>query len=395
MNFTDYFVKGLKNTLKIKNAFNWSWKGTEIAVPDVTVIDEWHVGEFSTATYEVIAEYGVNDVEHITVVVTGRVAEAAISVYGRSNLGKDLVSFSASVDNSRVQVKATPLYQADKVTKLTGVKLSYKATYIEKIIPSAIPTVVGPSDNLGGEAGIGKNWESTDFPDGFLDLNASGSIAISNLHKVSVPGQSDLISDFILTKLRLAEDDSITLTSNATTNTLTASLNYIASLNITHSLNMTPALTGSINNVAIGQTSAVAGTFTTLNATGTVSLSSLDQAVGFLPTGTGTVTVAPATTPGTIDRVSIGQTVPKAGTFTNLGTNGIVSFSSPQTVTMTPTGAVTFNPTQVGSIDNTVVGASIPATGRFTTITILNPSTAGDQLVTLSQLQSILLGASR
>jgi len=40
------------------------------------------------------------------------------------------------------------------------------------------------------------------------------------------------------------------------------------------------------------------------------------------------------------------------------------------------------------------IGATTAASGRFTTITVLNTTTSGNQLITLSQLQAILLGAA-
>ena len=102
MNFADYFIKGLKNTLKLKAGLNLSFKGQEINVPAATVIDTWAVGEFSSATYEIVAEYGQNDVERINATVSGRVNQASITVFGRTNVGKDLIQLSAVVDSSTV-----------------------------------------------------------------------------------------------------------------------------------------------------------------------------------------------------------------------------------------------------------------------------------------------------
>lgn len=394
MNFTDYFVKGLRHTLKLKNDRHWSWKGTEISVPAATVIDEWYVGEFSTATYDVAVEYGVNDIEHITVVVNARVGHASITAHGRSNFGRDLVSFDAIVNNSKVKVIASPLYQADKVTPLVGIKLSFKATYIEKLIPSAIPTQDGPSPSEGGQAGVGRNWTTTDFPSGFLNFNERGSITVSGIHKVSIPGQSDLIADFILTKLNIEADNSIAVSLDASTSTVTMGLDHLSNLTITGSFNLNPTVTSSINNTSVGQAVPLAGTFTTLTTTSLTTFDNINQAVSFQPTGTGTVTVNPEAT-GSIDRVSIGNVTPKPGIFTDLASNSTVTFNSSQNVSLTPSGTVAFAPTQIGSIDNMVIGASVPASGRFTTVTILNPSMTGDQLITLSQLQALLLGAGR
>ena len=114
------------------------------------------------------------------------------------------------------------------------------------------------------------------------------------------------------------------------------------------------------------------------------------------PTGTGTVTISPATT-GTINNIAIGAVSPKTATISALTLNSTGSFvSDGQTITISPTGTgtVAFNPANLGSINNVTLGATTAASGRFTTITVLNPSTTGNQLITLSQLQAILLGAA-
>ena len=114
------------------------------------------------------------------------------------------------------------------------------------------------------------------------------------------------------------------------------------------------------------------------------------------PTGTGTVTISPATT-GTINNVAVGAASPNAATVSALTLNSTGSFvSNGQTITISPTGTgtVAFNPANLGSINNVSIGTTTPADGSFTTITVLNPSTTGNQLITLSQLQAILLGAA-
>ena len=160
MNFADYFVKGLRNTLRLKRGVNWSVKGSEIPIPTATVIDTWFVGEFSSAVYEVVAEYGKNDVEHINVKISGRPEQASVTVSGRNNNGRDLVRFSATVDASKVIVTASPFYQDNGVTPLVNVKLTFKVTYFERLTPTYIPTIDGESSNTGGESGVFKNWKN-------------------------------------------------------------------------------------------------------------------------------------------------------------------------------------------------------------------------------------------
>lgn len=395
MNFASYFVKGLRNTLRLKKDINWSVKGSEIPIPEATVIDTWFVGEFSSAVYEVVAEYGKNDVEHINLKVSARPEQASLIITGRSNTGKDLVKFTATVDASKVEVIATPFNQEDEVTPLVGVKLTFKVTYFERLTPTYIPTVDGESSSLGGEAGVLQNWKNTNLPDGFIDLDESGSLAISSIGEVRVLSQTTLAADFILSKLNIDNaDGSISITS--TPNSILFTLDNIANLVVNNTFNADTTTVSSFNNVNIGNLTPVAGTFTELTATSTVSAISNNQTISIAPTGSGTVTINPVVT-GTINNTAIGLTTPKAMSVTSLGINGTALMTTPdQVVTLSPTGTgtVNINPANVGSIDNVTVGATTPAAGRFTTLTVLNQSTQGNQLITLSQLQAILLGAA-
>lgn len=395
MNFADYFVKGLRNTFRLKSGVNWSVKGSAIPIPAATVIDTWFVGEFSNAVYEIVAEYGVNDVEHINVKISARPEQAAVITSGRSNNGRDLISINATIDASKIEVIATPFFEIDGITPLSNVKLTFQAKYFERLTPIYIPTQQEESSSLGGEPGIKQNWKNTNLPDGFLTLSDSGSISISNLNRVQVPSQPELISDFIFSKLNFTNADGA-LVITTTSNSLTFSLNNIANLTVTNSFTSNTNTVSSLNNVVIGALTPLAGTFTQLTLTGETSVNSNNQQILVSPSGTGTVTINPSTT-GSINNVIIGATSAKAISVTSLIANSTVQLiSSDQTISMQPTGTgtVTINPANPGTMDNLTVGTTAPSTGRFTTITVLNPSTTGNQLITLGQLQAILLGAA-
>jgi hypothetical protein len=318
MNFSDYFIKGLRNTLKFKNGLNLSFKGTELQIPKPTVIDTWFVGEFSTATYDIIAEYSHDDVEHVTLEVTTRVGQVSIVDHGRTNLGRDLIKFSAVIDNSKVDVIATPYYQDDGITPLVNVKLTFKATYSERIIPSSIPTTVGQTSNTGGQLGIGKNYVGSNLANGFLAFDDEGLIAISNFTKVSSPSQSTLTAAFILDSLNIQNTDAtIGLITNDVSNTLALTLNSLKGLTVTSSFTANVAVSSALNNVIIGATTPVAATFTTPVVTGAVNLNPFNVNVTAAPTGTGTVTIRPAVA-GTIDNMQIGNLIEKTAVFSAL-----------------------------------------------------------------------------
>ena len=396
MNFSDFFIKGLRNTLKLRNGANFSFKGQEIRVPKPTIVDQWMAGEFSTASYEIVIERGVNHVEHVNLLVTARVNEVSVMSYGRLNLGKDLVKFTATSDDSKITLTATPYYEDDGVTVLSDIKLTFKATYSERLNPAGIPTISGDATNLGGEVGVLRNWNNSNLPNGFLEINEEGSIIVSALNSIIVPGQSTLTSDFIFSKINFANTDgSLTITTNTTSNTLTLDLTSISSLSVTNTFVINPTTGGNLDNTHIGNTNNRPGTFTQLTAAGTVTMTDGNQQITMSPTGSGTVTINPATQ-GNINNIQIGTTASRAGTFSSLSANGHVTFSDSQTITISPigTGTATIRPNVTGSIHNVTIGLTTPAAAQFTTITLESTSTQGDFLIAMSQLKTTLLGAS-
>lgn len=100
---------------------------------------------------------------------------------------------------------------------------------------------------------------------------------------------------------------------------------------------------------AIGGTAAAAAAFTTLTASSTVTLSPPNANVVLSPTGTGTVTVSPATA-GTLNNVSIGATTASTGAFTTLSASSTVSGTGFTNYLASPAA----------------IGTTTPAGGRFT-----------------------------
>ena len=74
---------------------------------------------------------------------------------------------------------------------------------------------------------------------------------------------------------------------------------------------------GSINGVSVGSVTPGVGTFTTLTANGAVTANGANAAISLAPTGTGAVTINPATA-GHIDNMIIGATTPAAATVTSM-----------------------------------------------------------------------------
>jgi hypothetical protein len=183
----------------------------------------------------------------------------------------------------------------------------------------------------------------------------------------------------------------------------------------TGALIVNPATLSSIDNTTIGLTTPVAGKFTTLQLTSTVTLSPANASVTISPTGTGGVTIAPTgsggltinpTTVGTLDNTAIGNTTRGSGKFTTLDANNTVTLNPANTsVTLAPsgTGTVVINPNTVSTMDNVAIGNTVRSSGKFTTLdtnstVTLNPanfnvtiSPSGTGTVTIAPVSTVAI----
>ena len=129
LNFSKYFAQGIKSTLRLINGVNFSYKGPWVSVYPDTVVDEWYVGDFVSAEYTISVDYDAFHREIIKCLVVAGPGSATVNVFGRSNLGFNLVDLSAVVDNSRVKLIADPGINQDGSTVFLGSKLIFSATY--------------------------------------------------------------------------------------------------------------------------------------------------------------------------------------------------------------------------------------------------------------------------
>jgi hypothetical protein len=115
MSFTKFFSRGLQNTLRFLNGTNFSYAGPWIAVQQSTVIDSWFVGDFMSADYTISVDQSTGYKEIIKCLIVASPEKAALTIYGRTNLSGSLVTLSATVDNSRLSLLATPINSASRV----------------------------------------------------------------------------------------------------------------------------------------------------------------------------------------------------------------------------------------------------------------------------------------
>lgn len=129
MNLASYFLNGLKGTLRFKNGRNLSYKGPWMQVYPDTVIDEWYVGDFMSAEYTISVDYDTFNKEIIKCLVVAAPGNAQITVYGRSNLIENLIDITATINNSKVTILASPTTSNDGSTIYSGSKLIFSANY--------------------------------------------------------------------------------------------------------------------------------------------------------------------------------------------------------------------------------------------------------------------------
>ena len=128
-----YFRKGGNNSIEFKNGANLSYAGpSHTLVNSGTEIDRWYVGQFMGAEYTVTCDVDTARKEVIKALVTASPNKANVVIYGRSNLGDDLLQLEATVTDSFFSLIAYPREQADS-TVIQGAKLIFSANYYKTL----------------------------------------------------------------------------------------------------------------------------------------------------------------------------------------------------------------------------------------------------------------------
>jgi hypothetical protein len=138
LNFAKFFLQGIKNTLRVQNGVNFAYKGPWVSVFPNTVIDEWYMGDFMAAEYTIVVDVGNFRKEIIKALVVAGPETANVTVYGRTNLGENLIDLAVAVNTSRVQLIINPANSVsdssyDDSAILLGAKAIFSATYYHTI----------------------------------------------------------------------------------------------------------------------------------------------------------------------------------------------------------------------------------------------------------------------
>lgn len=170
--FTKYFGPGVKNTLFLKNGVNFYNRGPWRQIFENTEIDRWYVGDFAAAHYIVSIEFNSQKKETMSILVVARPDQASYTIYGRASIDDPLVTVSATVSDSYLSLKLSPI-----IPEYEGVRAIYFAQYFATLTDldrPVAPTYLVDEDDLGG-GGSGGSIPGGGNSGGGADLSAIGT----------------------------------------------------------------------------------------------------------------------------------------------------------------------------------------------------------------------------
>ena len=143
-NLKKYLTDGLKNTLLFRNNAGTSHNGPWKQVHTNTLLDRFHLGNFASVEYTISADFDVLNKEIIKVLVTATRDRASVVIYARNNTLADLVTVSATVNDSYVDIILNPIIIAVDLENdipaqdYSGSKVIYTAKYFHTQNPLVV-----------------------------------------------------------------------------------------------------------------------------------------------------------------------------------------------------------------------------------------------------------------
>jgi plastocyanin len=139
---TKYFRRGQNQTIEFRNGTNLSYAGpTYTLVESGTELDRWYVGSYFGVEYTIACDVNSERKEIIKCLCTATTSKANIVVYGRSNLGDDLMQLEVEVTDAYFKLVAYPRVQDDS-TAIQGAKIIFSANYYSTL-NEPTPTLLG------------------------------------------------------------------------------------------------------------------------------------------------------------------------------------------------------------------------------------------------------------
>lgn len=359
------FLRGPNNTFRLNHTYPSFGRPWTRVYAD-TLIDSWFVGDFSSASYHITVEYDSNEKETLQVLVVARPEHASFTVYGRTSIQYELITLSATVTASKLNLNASAL------PGFEGAKVIFTATYGETINQLGKPTVVSGSGSFGGSGAptagnhtigsIAVLSQSTVTAgvesDTIMFLNGTGitittdsvSKAVTfnadvNMFKNISNGASTVTATSPNDTLLFVAGDGISIDSSSANKSIAISLNGVLSSNLAVDGNITSTgnITGTLVTANQPNITAV-GTLSSLTVTGNIT-GLITNCIGLpLPGGvTGILSVQKGGT----------GTTTLSGLLKGNGTDAIVSATA-GTDYLTPSITSTFTAAQIFNSITTV-----------------------------------------
>lgn len=137
-NLGKYLGNGLQNTVLFKNNSGTSHAGPWKQVYNGTLLDRVFVGEFSSAEYTISADFDTQNKEIIKILVTATKDNASLVEFARNNTLNDMISVTATVNDSYLDIILNPIIDTEAGTDFTGTKVIYTAQYFHTQTPLII-----------------------------------------------------------------------------------------------------------------------------------------------------------------------------------------------------------------------------------------------------------------
>jgi plastocyanin len=141
-----FFRKGQNNTIEFRGGANLSYAGPSASlVENGTELDRWYVGSYFGVEYTIACDVNSARKEIIKCLCTASTSTANIVIYGRSNLGDDLLQLEVVVTDSYFKLMAYPRIQDDS-TSIAGAKIIHSANYYATLNEPG-PVIAGSSSS--------------------------------------------------------------------------------------------------------------------------------------------------------------------------------------------------------------------------------------------------------
>ena len=141
-----FLRRGQNNTVEFRDGANLSYAGPSATLVEAgTEIDRWYVGSYFGVEYTIACDVNSARKEIIKCLCTASTSTANIVIYGRSNLGDDLLQLEVEVTDAYFKLMAYPRIQEDSTT-IVGAKIIHSANYYATLNEPG-PVIAGSSSS--------------------------------------------------------------------------------------------------------------------------------------------------------------------------------------------------------------------------------------------------------